>query len=65
MSHFTAVIEVHEVDEGEEPKVDQYNSAKLIPGRPRIVKDVARIVVRADDLDRLKEKIAAHADLID
>jgi hypothetical protein len=65
-SHFTAVVEVQEV-----------RVTPPSPGRPgpydrqdptagsREVVEVARVIVRADDLDTLREKVAAHVALID
>lgn len=64
MTHYTAVIEVNKVDESTEPELDSYGKVKT-PGRKRTSADVARIVVRADNLVKLREKIAAHVELID
>lgn len=61
--HFTAIIEINRVDEGTPEEHDQYG--KVRPGRPRDVKDVARLVLRASDIEGLKAKIASHVALIE
>ena len=61
MTHFTAVIEV--VKRIKEPvKRDRYNNIES----PEInyKSEVARIVVRAETIAALKEKIAAHVALL-
>lgn len=64
--HYTATVEVRETI----PAVETSTSGGY--GRPatekkteREVRDVARVVVRADSIERLREKLAAHVALID
>jgi hypothetical protein len=64
MSHFTAVLLVERVTEAIEPKVDQYGKTTN-PGTPRKASEVTKIVVRADTMEKLKQKITAHTDLIE
>lgn len=61
--HFTATIEVNKTVGPQQAK----NTRGYNEGEPtkRKVTEVARIVVRADKLEKLQEKIKAHVDLID
>jgi hypothetical protein len=63
MSHFTAVLLVERVTEAIE-QVDQYGKTTN-PGTPRKASEVTKIVVRADTMEKLKQKITAHTDLIE
>lgn len=54
--HFTAVLEVKEVSE---------DSGTGRGDDKRFVNEVARIVVRADTLEGLRTKLAAHVALIE
>lgn len=60
--HFTAVLQVEEV------RVTAAEPARYAnqPGIPasRDVVEVAKVVIRADTLDELKEKLAKHAALV-
>lgn len=59
--HYTAVIEIHHVVPEQVIK-NTYNDTKPVPKTNR---DVARIVVRAKDLDKLIEKTNAHLLLVE
>lgn len=60
---FTAVLEISAVrDEHETTTGNGYNSARVTV--PRKVEEVVRLVIRADTLDALKEKVAAHIALV-
>lgn len=59
-NHFTATIEVLETVFSE--KDNGYQKAKTTE---REVKDVTRIVVRADTLEKLQAKLSAHVALIE
>ncbi len=61
--HYTAVIEVTKTTDSYQPK----NPRGYNEGNPteRKTKEVARLVVRDDDLERLKQKLAKHIELID
>jgi hypothetical protein len=58
-THFTAVLEVHKV---ENTDASGYN--KQVPGE-RTTAEVARVVIRADNLTKLQAKLAAHVALIE
>lgn len=62
--HFTAVIEVNRVLEPTEESLDQYGKVRE-RGKPREVAEVARLVLRASDVEALKVKIANHVALIE
>ena len=61
-THYTAVLEVHKVI-NTEGVVSRYAEQNKAPQRETA--EVARIVLRADSLDRLQVKIAAHVELIE
>lgn len=61
--HYTAVIEVHKVIGAYQPRNERDYPTGVEVGRQTT--EVARIVVRSSDLDALKEKIAAHTELIE
>lgn len=58
--HFTAVVEINKTsistESGSYGKPDEVN---------RQVAEVAKLVIRADTLDKLTDKIAVHVDLIE
>jgi hypothetical protein len=58
--HFTAVIEVTKVTP-EFTEATRYDGALV---HPRVVTDVARVVVRATDLDELKARVTTHVELV-
>jgi hypothetical protein len=60
--HFTATIEVHEVNNTE--AVTSRYPEQCKPGS-RDVHDVTRIVLRADTLEKLQAKLTAHVALIE
>jgi hypothetical protein len=67
---FTAVLEVTKVEPGQEARGREWDAARRIetPARPAVdrkVEELARIVVRADSLDHLTAKLAAHVALIE
>jgi hypothetical protein len=59
--HYTAVLEVNKVDAVDEAR-DRYGN--LTTSAKRDVSEVGRVVVRADSLEMLVEKIKAHASLL-
>jgi hypothetical protein len=59
-THFTAVLEVHRVDI--EPEGKDYST--VIPEK-RTTAEVTKIVCRADNLEKLRAKLAAYTDLIE
>jgi hypothetical protein len=59
--HYTAVLEVTAVDNVEEAR-DRYNNVTTTAKRD--VSEVGRVVVRAESLEMLVEKIKAHASLL-
>lgn len=61
-AHFTAMLEVQRVTQAPDPSYTTRNPASK---GEREVAEVARIVVRADTLDALRGKLAAHVALID
>jgi hypothetical protein len=58
--HFTAVLEITEVTTTE--KDGGYNQPKIVERGKR---DVARIVLRAESLEKLQAKATAHIALIE
>lgn len=60
-THLTAVLEIHETTVVEE-KRDRYGNLEVSASRD--VSEVARIVLRADDLASLVKKIEAHSALL-
>ena len=61
--HYTATVEVTKTTDAYQPKNPRgYAEGERVD---RKVKEVARIVVRGNDLETLKEKLAKHIDLID
>ncbi|USL85110.1 minor tail protein [Arthrobacter phage SWEP2] len=60
--HYTAVLEITKTTIVDE-KRDRYDKVEVQASRT--VADVARVVVRSSTISGLKEKISAHADLID
>lgn len=59
-NHFTAILEVKESVTTE--KDGGYQKPKIIE---RDVVDVARVVLRADTLEKLQAKLSAHVALIE
>lgn len=69
MDHFTAVVEIFQVDRETEVTEVTNLRTRRVPGEQpwRKIKqkiEVARIVVRADTLEELKSKIAKHVAII-
>ncbi|WNN94010.1 hypothetical protein SEA_NITRO_54 [Arthrobacter phage Nitro] len=60
-AHFTAVVEIHKTTTTA-PPAERY--AKAEPAS-REVAEVAKLVIRAATIESLREKIAAHAALIE
>ena len=60
-THYAAVLEVNKTANVEQV-VDRYNTVTTPASRD--VSEVARIVIRADSLETLSAKLAAHVDLI-
>lgn len=61
--HFTVTIEINQVTEAEDPKVDGYG--KTTAGTPRKVAEVTRLVLRAPTIEALKKKVTAHVELVE
>lgn len=62
-THFTAVIEVHKVVNTE--AVTHYRTPSENKPAVRETAEVARIVVRADSIEKLQSKLTAHVALIE
>jgi len=60
-THYTAVLEISKVTNSTEER-DRYNNLTTAGGRE--VAEVARVVVRADNLEGLVAKVVTHAELI-
>lgn len=62
---FTATLAVYEIPESPAPTQSRggYSNAPVTPPRPDPI-EVGKVTIRADSLDALKEKIAAHASLL-
>lgn len=61
--HYTATIEVTKTTDSYQPKNPRgYEEGKRVD---RKVREVARIIVRGDDLDQLKAKLSKHIELIE
>lgn len=65
--HYTATVEVREtIASRDTSTVGGYGATHRTETKTeREVRDVARVVVRADSIERLREKLAAHVALID
>lgn len=61
-THFTATIEVHKVNHTD-AVVSRY--AEQSKPAHRDVQEVARVVLRADTLEKLQAKLTAHVALIE
>lgn len=61
-THFTAVIEVHKVVNQE---AVNHRYAEQSKPALRETAEVARIVVRADSIEKLQSKLTAHVALIE
>lgn len=61
--HYTAVVQLEKVTTTE-AEIDNYTRQIKTPAT-REVAEVARIVVRDTDLDRLTERVSQHIDLIE
>ncbi|WWV91869.1 hypothetical protein GMYAFLOJ_CDS0039 [Microbacterium phage phiMiGM15] len=69
-AHFTAVLEVTKTEPGSTGNGREWDAVRRveIPAKPatdRKVDELARIVVRADSLEALTAKLAAHVALIE
>lgn len=62
-THYTATLEVTKTEQTKGRSADDYGRGKVEPSRD--VANVARIVVRADDLAALRDKLVKHVELID
>lgn len=62
-THFTATVDVHQVTHTE--SVPSHRSGVADKPAGREVQDVARLVLRADTLEGLQTKLAAHVALIE
>lgn len=60
-AHFTAVLEIHKTTTTA-PSTERYAKAEQ-PSRD--VSEVAKLVIRAGTIEALRDKIAAHAALIE
>jgi hypothetical protein len=58
--HYTAVLSIEHASITE--KDGGYNKPKI---QERVVKDVAKIIVRADTVEKLRDKLASHVALIE
>lgn len=63
--HYTGVLEIYEVQEGQPRGRDDPMTRRVTPAADRTKAEVARIVVRASSLTELKRKMAAHVELVD
>ncbi|WGH21577.1 hypothetical protein SEA_ASCELA_54 [Arthrobacter phage Ascela] len=60
-THFTAVVEIHKTTTTA-PPTERYAKAEPVS---RVTSDVAKLVIRAATVEALRDKIAAHAALIE
>jgi hypothetical protein len=63
--HYTATVEVRETIPARSTSTTGGYRQPTETKTEREVRDVARVVVRADSIERLREKLAAHVALID
>lgn len=63
-NHYTAVLEVTKVTEPFIEKKNQgsYNAEEI--SHPREAREIAKVVIRADTLKNLKERVTAHVELV-
>lgn len=63
--HYTAIVEIVKVTGAEEPTP---NSRGYIPNKeskPKQSKEIAKVIVRATTIEKLKEKLKGHIDLVE